>query len=339
MHPDLDHYGGYTLYRGETPLMRWYYLFLDNAREGFDIVPLNMLPEDREDLLEKKIWLPGESIRRGDLWYNKNRDLSQEELDEIVTIPGELGGEYYIQDHLTGCRIPNEHYKVAIGWPLLNRLRMILSIHFRCPCGKSTCSCRTTWQYEFMDCLRGLRYSLKLLWWLLGYILRRRFFNNNFSIYVIQANNWNKPVAESFCKTVKEYVACQNFLVLDLRRCAAYYQPCPLEAEDLQHIESFALALPGNMELPQQREMLSWVCPEKVVELTVFEPLVLGDYRQFTNLQRLFLLEPEPSFTLDGIADFPKLEKLFISGGKDIEKFCETQTLPSNLEVELAFVA
>ena len=339
MTSDLDHYGGYTLYRGETPLMRWFYHFMDNAREGFDIIPLNILPEESEDLLMKKIWTPGESVRRGDLWYEKDLGLSQEELDEIVDLSDELGGEYYIQDHLTGNRIPNKRYKVAYGWSIPNCIRMILSIQYRCSCGKSRCSCRETWQYACMQCLNGLRYSIILLGWLLGYILRKNVFRQKFPQYVVQAPAWDKPVALTLCKIVHDYIyiTTQSFLVLDLRRGKYYSAPCPIEAVDLRHIESFALALPGNLELPHQREMLSCIPSEKVIELTVFEPQSLVDYQQYTNLQRLFLLEPTLFFSLDGIAGFPKLEKLFISGGQHIEKLCETQTFSSNLDVKLAF--
>jgi hypothetical protein len=310
---DIDINGGFTVYQNEVPLMRWYYTIDDNGKYCFEIIYLNVDPITREHLLDDEIWIKN---TKGD--------------------PIELGGDFYLCDHLTGTCIPNDKYFTHAAWGIPTTMRMVLYL-----------------------CLRKLIQNKSKS---VSFLQRTQLLGRQFLIQInilfksLRYFSVSKLSYQILCKNVQNYLSTQDFAVIDLRRgedhryigekseliidfgIDSLYNPCPLKKEYIEHIKSFAIALPGKCNSKVYRQLRSSIASDKVIEVTIFRPQDINEIIEYQNIERLYLLYASQELDLKGIESFTKLKKIFISGDIELTEREELKQLRNKIDIEFAII-
>jgi hypothetical protein len=314
METDLDNHGGYTVYQNGVPLMRWYYRDFDNAKIFYDIIYLNVDPAIREDTLLDKIW-----------------------AEDITGGKTELGGDFYIRNHLTGTCIPNDKYIVSGGWDV-GLVVMVLYLSLR----------------EFRPKIPefpSFFYRIKI--YIKNFLTGINIFFKSLKYLSI-----SKLYHQILCDNVRNYLSTQEFAVIDLRRGEFEYymndgknkryivnlgidslnDQCPLKKEYLEHIKSFAIALPGKCNSKTYHQLRSYIASDKVIEVTIFRPQDINEIIEYQNIERLYLLYATQELDLKGIESFTKLKKIFISGDIELTEREELKQLRNKIDIEFAII-
>jgi hypothetical protein len=307
--PDLDYYGGFTLYSHNRLIGRIYYLTLDN-KSFFSAVPDGVSPEEFEEL---------------DWWVNENKD------------------QFFMIDNLTGTRIPNDRYSLPSLY--------ILGSFAMCPFigyqnrpnpfkGKTIAGCIKTAVTLFSKSLIKLPYQI-----------------TRAMVYCFRLTHYTSWAKEQLYQKVEACLALQKTAVIDLRRgCYTKHQEdgpakyvsfteatekvphfVPLKKEFLTHIESFILALPAQNQSEFYLQLRSWIAPEKVVELVLFDPINLDDFLMYKNIKKLALVEAGNLQSLEGLASFEQLEHIFISSVKDKTDVFDTVEISGKISADCVF--
>ena len=308
---DYDYYGGFSLYLCDRLIGRLYYLTLDN-KPFFSAVPDDITPEEYERLN----WWVGD----------KN--------DQVVMI-----------DNLTGIRIPNDQYDLQSLF-MIGCFNMCPSIRFKKRPntfeGQTVAGCVKTTVMLFP----------KFLMKLPNRIIRAM-------TYYFRLSHYAKLAEKQLLEKVESHLASQKTAVIDLRRgCYPVRQSddtckyvastdtsqhswptpfVPLKKEFLTHIEAFVLALPAQNQSEFYLQLRSWIDPEKVVELVLFDPINLDDFLMYKSIKKLSLVGAKNLQSFKGLSSFEQLEHVFISSDKDKSELFDVVEISNKITVDCVF--
>jgi hypothetical protein len=307
--PDLDYDGGFAVYLYDRLIGRIYYLTLDN-KSFFSTVPDGMSPEEFEKL---------------DWWVDDTND------------------QISIIDNLTGTKIPNERYSLRSFYMLAHFTICPFIWYHKSPSpfkDKTIIDCIKTFFMIFPKFLMDLPHQIIQA-----------------MIYCYRLTHYTSWVKKQLYKKVESHLASQKTAVIDLRRGQYSVHrkggPCqhvsftestlktapfvPLKKEFLEHIESFILALPSQNQSEFYLQLRSWIEPEKVVELVIFEPINLDDFLMYKNIKKLALPNADNLESLENLASFEQLEHIFISSSEDKSKLFDAADISDKITIDCIF--
>ena len=306
--PDHDYYGGLALYSHDRLIGRIYYITLDN-KSFFSAVPDGVSPEE----FERQVW----SVNDND-------------------------GQVALIDNLTGTRFPNDRYTLRTLY-MRGNFEMCPFIWY--PKRSNPFEGKTIADRIKTVAMLFLMFLIKL-----PYRIIRAM------VYCFRLIHYTRWAKEQLYQKVESHLASQKTAVIDLRRgLYTVYQDdgpskhfastdilqhgrpapfIPLKREFLTHIESFILALPAQNQSEFYLELRSWIDPEKVVELVIFDAINLDDFLMYKNIRKLSLPNADDLQSLEGLASFEQLEHVFISSVKDKTDVFDAAGIPDKVTVD-----
>lgn len=249
-------------------------------------------------------------------WKCQNEHVFLEFSNVISSLGLGMLEDIYAIDHLTGTRIPNENYYISGGWPNLDYSQMVTNFH----------------------CSHEHRPVLERIY--------RFFFNRHYT------NMETKTLSDA----VRDYCKKSEMVVVDLRRGSDIFfekdkhdntrriskfgidwmhEKCPLRPEHFAEVKSLSIALPHECDSKYYRDLRSAIIPEKVIDLTIFEPKGIDGFLEYTSIKNLYLIHADKNIDLRELGKFRCLEKLFISSDSDITEYPQLRKWKGEFNIEI----
>ena len=309
---DLDSYGGCSLYYNNELIGRLYFKTMEN-KVFYDVVRERMPREDFERILDCHLTEDNEN--------------------------------WYLLDNLTGTRVPNQDYTINYLCGTMISALVIL------------CISRVT---KFSRITENSSAGATISKFIKQFLYRFGEYAYNFFEILkdgyYSSQGYSRWAESQLMKNIENYLKPQNSAVIDLRRGEHFLLNksgkmemfygiddaflsgvnirSPLKKEHLVNIESFVLALPGECTSKTYRDLRSSIDPEKVVELTVFNPKSLLEFQEYHNIKRLNLLNADDLISFEGITSFHNLEYVYITGGKNFVENTDTTGIDKCIAVD-----
>lgn len=313
--PDLDYEGGLAVFLHDRLIGRIYFSRFDN-KPFFSSVPDGVSPVE----FEKLSYVP----------YPDNSAIKHNEHLVLV-------------DNLTGTRVPNDRYEIASFYMLAHFQTIPVIVYQKLPN-----------PFKGETTVGGIKTAVILS---PQFILKLPYRIVRAMIYCFRLTHYTRWAKKQLFKKVETHLASQKTAVIDLRR--GYYWKhredgtcqyfsftetslktapfVPLKKEFLTHIESFILALPAQNQSEFYLHLRSWIDPEKVVELVIFDPINLDGFSEYKNIKKLSLPHADDLESFDGLASFEQLEQIFISSHKDKSELFDAVKISDKIIVDCIF--